>query len=305
MPAPLLTAYRRDFSTSAGMTPAAAQAYCERLARNHYENFSVGSMLIPKKLRRHMFAIYAFCRWADDLGDESGSIAEARDALAWWRQELDVLYRHLQDAAAPAPEHSVYLELANTVRQFHIPAQPFHDLITAFEMDQDHPTWDTFAELEQYCRHSANPVGRLVLYLFGIADPARQALSDQICTGLQLANFWQDIARDRKIDRIYLPQEDLRRFQVAPGDLDQTTATPAVRELVRFQVDRAQTYFDAGKPLLPQVPRALARELKLFVRGGESVLAAIRRQNYDTLYKRPRVTKLMKVRLIAGALLGL
>ncbi|HTL52678.1 MAG TPA: squalene synthase HpnC [Planctomycetota bacterium] len=305
MPAPLLIAYQREFAGQAKRTPAAAQAYCENLARTHYENFSVGSLLIPKNLRRHMFAVYAFCRWADDLGDESASPEEAREALRWWRGELEALYAGITDASAPAPEHLVYLELRNTIREFAIPAQPFHDLITAFEMDQDHASWATFGDLCTYCRHSANPVGRLVLYLFRVSDPARQLLSDQICTGLQLANFWQDIARDLKINRVYLPAEDMKLFAVTRADLEKPTASHEVRALLKFEVDRTQTFFDAGKPLWDQVPRELAKELKLFVRGGESVLESIRRQDYDTLVKRPRVTRLMKARLLAGAMLGM
>ena len=184
-----------------------AQDYCRRLARSHYENFSVASWFLPERLRQHFFNVYAYCRIADDLGDEVGDPAASLQLLDEWQAELDACY-------AGKPRHPVFVALAGTVRKFDIPRQPFADLLQAFRQDQTITRYETFEDLIAYCRYSANPVGHLVLYLCGYRDPERQALSNHTCTALQLANFWQDVSVDYSKRRIYLPLEDLRRYQV-------------------------------------------------------------------------------------------
>lgn len=273
---------------------AQAQAYCRRLAQNHYENFHVASWLLPRSLRPHFHAVYAYCRWADDLGDETGGGAHALGLLAWWREELLRCYDG-------RPRHPVMIALAPTIHRFGIPAQPFLDLLTAFEQDQVVKEYDTFAQLLEYCRYSADPVGRLVLHLLECFDAERARLSDRICTGLQLANFWQDVARDLDIGRVYLPAEDRRRFGYADEDLRARRATPAFLELMRFQVERTQGIFREGLPLVDRVPRRVAGDVELFVRGGLAILAKIEQKGYD-VWDRPALAPWEKARLLGGAL---
>src|SRR5580704_834917 len=202
-------------------TPDLAQArsYCARLTRTHYENFSVASALLPRRLVPHFYPVYAYCRWADDLGDETGGGQTSLDLLAWWRGELLDLY-------AGRVRHPVMVALQPTIERFNIPAQPFLDLLTAFEQDQGVKRYATYAELLNYCVFSANPVGRLVLYLCESFDETRAGLSDCICTALQLANFWQDVSRDyAELGRVYLPQEDCTRFGVSDDDLRERRCT--------------------------------------------------------------------------------
>src|SRR5690349_8424710 len=191
---------------------AAARAYCAQVARSHYENFTVVSLLLPRRLVRHFHAVYAYCRWSDDLADETAGGAEALRLIDWWRGELLSCYR-------AQPRHPVTIALRETIRRFRIPPDPFLNLLIAFEQDQSVKNYATFDDLLGYCRHSANPVGHLVLYLFECFDAKRARLADQVCTGLQLANFWQDVARDRAIGRVYLPEEDRKRFGYADADL--------------------------------------------------------------------------------------
>src|SRR5712671_4768901 len=186
-------------------SPAEAQEYCRRLARSHYENFSVASWFLPQRLRQHFFNVYAYCRIADDLGDEVGDPGASLQLLDEWESELDACYNE-------NPRHPVFVALRETVRKFDIPRQNFSDLLRAFRQDQSVTRFETFADILNYCRYSANPVGHLVLYLCGYRDPERQHLSDFTCTALQLANFWQDVTTDYGKGRIYLPLEDLRRF---------------------------------------------------------------------------------------------
>src|SRR6266699_2906458 len=185
-----------------------AQSYCERLARSHYENFSVATWFLPKRLHQHFFNVYAYCRISDDLGDETGDPSASLHLLDEWEAELNACYEG-------APRHPVFVALAGTVRDFDIPRQTFADLLTAFRQDQTITRYETFDDLLGYCRYSANPVGHLVLYLCGYRDAERQQFSDFTCTALQLANFWQDVSADFAKGRIYLPLEDLRRFGVS------------------------------------------------------------------------------------------
>lgn len=278
--------------------PAEAERYCSWLAATHYENFHVVTRLTPRALRPAFAAIYSYCRWSDDLGDEVGDRARARELLAWWRGELEALY-------AGRARHPVMVALDPVRKAFAIPIGPFADLISAFEQDQEVLEYETYDQLVDYCSRSANPVGRLVLYLFRCHDEERGQLSDATCTALQLTNFWQDVVPDL-VDRqrIYLPREDLDRFDVPRRDLVERRYTDAFRRLLRFQVERARTLFHAGWPLIARVPRAVAVDVDLFTRGGLAILDLIERQNYDVLTARPSLGKSAKARLLARALLA-
>ncbi|MBL8863959.1 MAG: squalene synthase HpnC [Planctomycetia bacterium] len=271
-----------------------ARSYCARVTRSHYENFTVASVLLPRKLVPHFHAVYAYCRWADDLADETAGGAEALSLLDWWRGELNAAYDG-------EPRHPVLVALRETVRRFDIPRTLFLDLLVAFEQDQRKKTYATFDELLAYCRNSANPVGRLVLHLFECFDEVRGRLSDEVCTGLQLANFWQDVARDHAIGRVYLPDEDRRRFDYRDEDLAARRFTPAFRELLRFEVERARGFFERGRHLIPKLPRRARIDVELFVRGGETTLDAIEAVGYDVWTTRPTVSKGRKIRLLLQA----
>jgi squalene synthase HpnC len=273
-----------------------AESYCERLARSHYENFSVATWFLPKRLRQHFFNVYAYCRISDDLGDETGDRAASLLLLDEWEAELNACYDG-------SPRHPVFVALAGTVREFDIPKQTFADLLTAFRQDQTVTRYQTFDDLLGYCHYSANPVGHLVLYLCGYRDPERQELSDFTCTALQLANFWQDISADYDKGRIYLPLEDLKRFQVSEEDISSKRNTKQFREMMQFEVRRAREWFDRGLPLVGRVSRELAIDLDLFSRGGQEILHAVERQDYAVLGNRPAISKARKLALVARAAL--
>jgi squalene synthase HpnC len=273
-----------------------AFAYCERLARSHYENFSVASWFLPKRLRQHFFNVYSYCRISDDLGDETGDSAASLQLLDEWQAELNACY-------AGSPRHPVFVALAGTVREFEIPKHEFSDLLTAFRQDQTVTRYETFDDLLNYCKYSANPVGHLVLYLCGYRDPERQQLSDFTCTALQLANFWQDVSPDYDKGRIYLPLESLRQFGVSESDISTKRNTPQFREMMRFEVQRAREWFERGLPLVSKVNRELAIDLELFTRGGQEILNAIECQDYAVLGNRPAISKTRKLALVARAAL--
>ncbi|MGA7560456.1 MAG: squalene synthase HpnC [Terriglobales bacterium] len=276
---------------------AEAREYCRRLARSHYENFSVASWFLPERLRQHFFNVYAYCRISDDLGDEVGDTAASLQLLDQWAMELNACYEG-------HPRHPVFVALADTVRKFEIPKHEFADLLTAFRQDQTIGRYPTFNDLLGYCRYSANPVGHLVLYLCGYRDAERQLLSDYTCTALQLANFWQDVSADFARGRIYLPLEDLRRFGVSEEVLRDGENTAAFRAMMQFEVERAREWFAQGLPLIAKVERALATDIELFSRGGLEILNAIERQNYAVLGRRPAISKTRKLALVARAALG-
>ncbi len=273
-----------------------AYSYCESLAPTHYENFSVATWFLPKRLRQHFFNVYAYCRISDDLGDETGSTQASLLLLDEWEAELNACYNG-------SPRHPVFVALAGTVREFDIPKQTFADLLTAFRQDQTVTRYETFDDLLGYCHYSANPVGHLVLYLCGYRDPERQQLSDFTCTALQLANFWQDVSTDYDKGRIYLPLEDLKRFRVSEEDISSQRNTTQFREMMRFEVQRAREWFDRGLPLVGRVSRELAIDLELFSRGGQEILRAIERQDYAVLGHRPAISKGRKLALVARAAL--
>jgi squalene synthase HpnC len=274
-----------------------ALGYCARLTASHYENFSVVTWLTPRPLRPAFRSIYAFCRWSDDLGDEVGDPARSRELLAWWRGELRSLYEG-------RARHPVMVALAPTIEEFEIPIEPFEALISAFEQDQTVTEYTTYDQLLDYCSRSANPVGHLVLYLGRSFEPDNARLSDATCTGLQLANFWQDVARDLKIGRVYLPLEDREVFGYKNDDLRSLRFTPEFAELLRFEVDRARELFRQGRPLIDRLPRALAVDVDLFSRGGQAILDRIEARGFDVLTSRPEVGKLAKLQLLARALLS-
>lgn len=272
-------------------TVSEARAYTRTIAGTHYENFTVVSWFLPRELRQHMFNVYAYCRWADDLGDEIPDPGLAIQALQWWRGELRECY-------AGSPRHPVFVALAETIDRFDIPAEPFDHLLDAFEQDQTVKRFPTYADLNDYCVRSANPVGRLVLYLFGYRDEERQRLSDRTCTALQLANFWQDVTVDWNKGRVYLPQEDLTRFAVNESEIERREFSDRFRELMRFEVGRARALFREGADLIPLVSRRLQLDLALFTRGGETILDLIERGDYNVLSSRPALSRTQKAALI-------
>lgn len=283
------------------LTLAQARQWAADLAISHYENFSVLSTLLPRPLRPHFACVYAFCRWADDLGDEAGDPRRSMHLLDWWRDELARCY-------ANQPRHPVFVALVPTIEQFQIPAKPFEDLIDAFVQDQSVQRYQTWAQVVDYCTRSADPVGRLVLYMCGHRDIQRQQLSDQTCTALQLVNFWQDIRRDiLERDRIYVPTEVLARHKLSHDDLiahvrgEKTCdARPVIRELM----DRTWPLFDKGAELWPLLEREIRPVIRLFWLGGRSVMRKIERMDYRTLDRRPALSKATKLRLIGRALVG-
>jgi squalene synthase HpnC len=274
-----------------------ARAYCQRLATTHYENFSVATWFLPKRLRQHFYNIYAYCRISDDLGDEVGDPGLSLRLLDQWEKELGACY-------SGTPRHPVFVALAETVGQFEIPSQEFSDLLTAFRQDQTTTRYPTFTDVVGYCNYSANPVGHLVLYLCGYKDSQRRALSDRTCTALQLANFWQDVSVDYAKGRIYLPLDDLGRFGVTEQDIASQQNTDAFRVLMKFEVERAREWFEAGLPLVGKVDKDLAVDLELFTRGGQEILNAIERQDFAVLGRRPSISKARKLALVARAALG-
>jgi squalene synthase HpnC len=278
----------------APFAPAEARAYCSRLARTHYENFTVASLLLPRKLLRHFHAVYAYCRWADDLADETGGGTHALALLRWWREELLRCYEG-------RAQHPVMVALRQTIDEFHIPPKPFLELLFAFEQDQMVKSYRTFDQLLQYCRFSANPVGHLVLYLCKAYDPPKAFLADSICTALQLANFWQDVARDLDIGRVYLPEEDRQCFGYPDLDLHRRRFTPAFAALMRHEVGRTRDLFYKGMPLVDQAPTELRADIELFVRGGLAILQKIERQGYNVWADRPVLAKWEKATLLTGA----
>ena len=286
---------RSPEAAAARYTTAEAEAYTRWLATHHYENFQVVSFLLPKRLHQDFYNVYAYCRWADDLGDEMGAPVESLRLLAWWREQLEAMY-------AGEATHPVFVALRGTVSRHSIPQEPFADLIRAFEQDQTVTRYAAWEDVYAYCRNSANPVGRLVLYLCGYSDAQRQRLSDTTCTALQLANFWQDVAVDLEKDRVYIPLEVLARHGCALEDLYARRVTPAFREAMREIVARARELFREGLPLSSMVDRRLALDINLFSRGGLRVLDKIAEQDYDVLSRRPAISKAERVWLLLGSL---
>ena len=273
-----------------------AYSECIAIARSHYENFSVAARFMPRDMLPHVAAIYTYCRGVDDLGDEAEG-----DRLAL----LDDWAAQLEQCYSGSPTEPRFLALQHTISAFEIERQPFLDLIEANRMDQVNARYETFDDVLHYCRHSANPVGDLYLTLIGKNDPERRVLSDATCTALQLANFWQDVKRDYAMNRIYIPQEDMRRFGYTEEKLARGEYTPAFRDLMAFQVERTRRLFEEGLPLVDTLEGIFKLHVKLFTLGGLRVLDAIEGQKYDVLSKRPTVTKARKTWLLAKTWLGM
>jgi squalene synthase HpnC len=275
-----------------------AEAFTRELARTHYENFSVVSLLLPKHLRQDFCNIYAFCRIADDLADEVGDRDTSLRYLSRFRELTQACYEDRCESA-------LFVALSSTINRHSIPITPFLDLVDAFEQDQRVNRYASFADLCDYCRRSANPVGRLVLYVCGYSDSQRQHFSDLTCTALQLANFWQDVRRDIiERDRIYIPTESMRQFGVSEQQLRDGRADDAYRQMIRFEVDRTEAMFVEGDQLLPLLDAAVRAHVSLFGKGGRAILTAIRQQDYDTLSRRPALSKRQKGGLIAAAIMA-
>lgn len=296
----------RPIGESAGAVGRSAQreapsfeesnTYCRTLATGHYENFSLVSWLLPKGLHQHFYNVYAFCRWADDLGDEIGNTERSLELLGWWRDELRHCY-------AGHCRHPVFVALRPTIEEFDIPEQPFADLVSAFEQDQHILEYDTREQLHEYCTRSADPVGRIVLHLCRQVSEQTFAWSDSICTGLQLANFWQDVSRDLDINRIYLPREDRDRFGVSREALFARRTNDEFHQLMRYEVDCARDLLNSGLPLVDVLPGPLQIDIELFARGGLRILQRIERIGYRVLETRPVVTKFDALRMLTSCLL--
>jgi squalene synthase HpnC/squalene synthase HpnD len=281
----------------ANCAPSEAERYTRWLATHHYENFNVVSWLLPRDLQQHFYNVYAYCRWSDDLGDEVADPARALQLLDAWEEELRLIHK---DGAGPA--HPVLIALRETIRAKDIPLKPFCDLLRAFRRDQTVKRYATWDEVSDYCVYSANPVGRLVLYLCSYRDEARQKLSDYTCTALQLANFWQDVSRDLEKGRIYIPLEALAAHGLSEADIVEKRFDARYTALMKSLIARARELFRAGQPLAQTVERFLRVDLEMFTGGGLAILEAIEASGYNTLEHRPSLSKWTQARLFGKTL---
>jgi phytoene synthase len=294
-PTTLSQAINGEHVTGRSWSVDRAYDYCERLTRSHYENFPVGSVLVPKPLRKHFYSIYAFARAADDFADEGyAENYTEQDRLALleeWRRML------ISSDASPA-SHPVFVALAETRSQYNLPITLFEDLLSAFMQDVTKTRYQSFDELLDYCRRSANPIGRLILMLFGHRDEQFHKWSDDICTALQLANHWQDVQIDLAKDRIYLPAEDLARFRISYDDLCASRADNSFKQLMKYEVARARALFARGKPLCLAAKGRLGLELRAVWLGGSRILDRIEAADYDVFTRRPVITSTDKLRIL-------
>ena len=274
-----------------------AESYCRELATSHYENFHVVSWLLPKHLRQHFYNIYAYCRWSDDLADETNSTEESTRLLQWWEGELNRAY-------AGTATHPVYIALRSTIEKYQLNQQPFADLLSAFRQDQVKLRYQSDDELLDYCTRSANPVGQLVLALAGSASPENIVLSDAVCSGLQLANFCQDIAIDAGKNRIYIPATRLQQHGVSESDVLQGKVSANLQTLLREWCQYSDTFFDTGASLVNNVPSWLSLDIRLFIAGGRAILKEIERNRYDVWGKRVSLSKFRKLSLVARSTCG-
>lgn len=275
-----------------------AQAWCRELTRTHYENFHVATVFLPRNVRPHFESVYAYCRVADDLGDEVADPVVAMRLLDAWGSMLDECYDFPERSM-----HPVFVALRETIQACDLPRQLFHDLLIAFRMDQTKTEYETWDELLEYSRYSANPVGRLVLLVCSHRDEKTALLSDKVCTALQLANFWQDVVEDKERGRRYLPEESMVRFHVDEGQIEGRVFTPEFGAMVKDLVTRTRTMLAEGGEISRHVDRNLAVTLNLFRKGGDAILDGIVAQDYDVLRGRPVVSRAKKLSLLAGALL--
>ena len=290
----------RDLKRVARRTWTGPQSFqfCERLTRDHYENFPVASVLVPKEKRLHICSIYSFARIADDFADEPGlTTAERIDSLTEWEEQLVDAYRgHVH--------HPVFIALRETIDRFEMPIELFQNLLRAFRSDVTTHRYETFDEVLEYCEHSANPIGRLLLLLFNYRSETTLELSDFICTGLQLTNFWQDVSVDLQKDRVYIPLDDIREFGYSEEELFQRSFTPAFKDLMCYQVDRTRQMFNEGRPLLAEVGKDLRMELRLTWKGGTQILQKIEQGEYNVLSHRPTLSLFDKTSLLISSLFG-
>jgi len=270
--------------------------YCLKITRSHYENFPVASLAIPKKYRPYVATIYAFARTADDFADEKQFEGTRLDRLNEWDEKLE-------NCVKGRANHPVFTALGETIRKFNLPVSLFSDLLTAFKMDTEVSRYQTFDQVLNYCRYSANPVGRIILYLFGFPAPRFLECSDAICTALQLANFWQDTAVDLEKDRIYIPHEDFVRFHYSEDELKKKICNENFRRLILFQAERTQRLFDQGKFLCGTIPGRLGFELRLTWLGGAAILKKIRNSGGNVLAHRPVLRKTDILKMFFGALM--
>lgn len=281
------------------MSPAAAYRYCRQIAISHYENFPVGSILIPKQLRKHFYSIYAFARIADDYADENlgpdQSPEKRLELLEDWRAML-------VDCCGERATHPVFIALAETITRFSLPLSLFEDLLSAFSQDVTTRTYQTFPDLLDYCRRSANPIGRLILLMFGYHEESQLSRSDQICTALQLTNHWQDVSNDLDKGRVYLPVDDMSRFRLTPADLVRPERRDDFKALMAFEVDRVRELFAQGKSLCSEVRGRLGIELRAVWLGGTRILDLIGSNSYDVLSRRPRISLIDRIRILTLAL---
>ena len=280
-----------------GSSVQQAERYTRWLATHHYENFNVVSWLLPRRLHQHFYNLYAYCRWSDDLGDEVADSARALELLDAWEDELGLLY-----GRGRGPSHPVLIALGETIRAKQIPIQPFRDLLRAFRQDQRVHRYATWDDVLGYCVYSANPVGRLVLYVCDYRDAERQRLSDFTCTALQLANFWQDVARDLEKGRIYIPLDALAAHGLTEEDIVARRFDARYAALMKSLIARTRELFAMGLPLAASVESFLRVDVEMFSRGGLAVLDAIEASGYDTLNHRPALTKWTELRLLGRAL---
>lgn len=280
-------------------SPDASRGYARHLTRDHYENFTVSSVTLPRHLRQDYCNVYAYCRWSDDLADETGDASRSIELLDWWREELRAMFRGRSS-------HPVFVALSETVERHALPASDFEALLDAFMQDQEVLRYRTFEDLLGYCRLSANPVGRIVLRLNGCEDEQLFALSDSVCTGLQLANHWQDVRRDWGINRVYIPEESMRSHtysvEALALDIGRGSASTRYKQIISDLVERTKALFDAGLPLADHFAGRLGIGIELFARGGMAVLEKIRAQDYDTISLQPVVTKVERGLLLSRVL---
>lgn len=276
-----------DMPTSSSKPPTLLESelFCRRLATSHYENFPLISWLLPGRLRQPFFNVYAYCRTSDDLADELDDRELSTRMLAQWRGELARCW------SGEEMGYPVFVALQRTVKEFNLSREPFDDLLTAFEQDQRITSYSSFEELLGYCRNSANPVGRIVLRLCGCDDERSVELSDSVCTGLQLANFWQDVARDAELGRTYLPLDDCERFGYSRPDLANRVTNEAFVELMRYEVERARGMLLAVRELAPRLRGRLQVVIELFGEGGLKICDRVTSIGYHVWEQRPVVTK--------------
>jgi squalene synthase HpnC/squalene synthase HpnD len=282
----------------ANCAPSEAQRYTRWLATHHYENFNVVSWLLPRRLHQHFYNLYAYCRWSDDLGDEVADPARALELLDAWEDELRMIYDR-----SGGPSHPVLIALGETIREKNVPIRPFSDLLLAFRQDQTVQRYQTWEDVLDYCVYSANPVGRLVLYLCDYRDEDRQKLSDQTCTALQLANFWQDVSRDLEKGRIYIPLDVLAAHGLNEAEIVNKRFDARFVALMKSLIARTRAIFQAGMPLAKTVEPFLRVDLEMFSKGGLAVLDAIEASGYNTLEHRPAVTKWKQIGLLGRTLI--